>query len=328
MKTSFLYRVFFLLLVANPLIASTKAPEESSARQWLMEMSEAMRLLNYRGNIAYLKNNQIETMRVTHAFQNGVEREHILALSGPMREVIRESNKVTCYFPDSQTQVIDHMPEKHSFFVNLPKDFGKYQSNYRFILTGIEHVTGRTARKVSIIPSDDFRYGQKIWIDTESYLPLKYELFNQKGDVIEQMVFTSLDVTHSISLETVKPIVDSSHFTKQTRNLHETEKPVENSEWVFSKLPTGFKIISHVRQIAAEGKSPVEHILLSDGLVSISAYIEKDTKVSVISKVRAFGAVSSYMRTLNDFLLTVVGEVPEQTVRLIGESLHRKSRLD
>ncbi len=318
-----LLALFFLLTLVNPLIAATQAPDESSARHWLMKMSEAMRLRNYQGDIAYLKNNQIETMRVTHAFQNGIEREHILALSGPMREVIRESDKVTCYFPDSKTLVIDHMPEKHSFFVNLPKDLENYQGNYRFILTGIEHVTGRKTRKVSIIPSDNFRYGQKIWIDIESQLPLKYELFNQEGEVIEQMVFTSLDLKSLIPLSEIKPLVDASRFTKQTRNHQETEKPVNNNIWNFNKLPDGFRVISHSSQQDSDKKNPVEHILISDGFVSVSVYIEKNIKISSIRKTRAFGAVNSYMRTLKNVLITVVGEVPEQTVKLIGESIRR-----
>ena len=322
-----LFKKSLHFIVLSVFISSSLASEKplksdgSSAHEWLMEMSRAMRTKNFQGDVAYLKNNQIETIRVTHANYDGFEREHILTLSGPMREVIREPDKVTCYFPESKTKITNYnRPDEHSLFARLPKNFKNYRGQYRFILTDTGYVTGRKAQKISIIPNDSLRYGQKIWIDSESKLPLKYELFGQDGKVIEQMIFTSISLKQQISPRYFNSQIDARDF-KEVHHLKKREKEVENSAWRFSELPVGFEITSHSLQVSTENESESEHLVLSDGLVSVSIYVEKNSQPSAVSKMGAFGGVNAYMRTIDGFLVTVMGEVPAETVKLMADAI-------
>ncbi len=291
-----------------------------------MEMSSALRTLNFQGDIAYLKNNQIETMRVTHAGYDGFEREHLLTLNGPVREVLREPDKVTCYFPESKTKITNYnRPGDYSLFSHLPKKLEDHRGSYRFILADSAHVTGRSARKISIIPNDSLRYGQKIWIDSETKLPLKYEVFGKDGKVIEQMVFTSITLKQEIPLRLFNSQIDAQDF-KEIRHLKKSEKNVESSLWSFNKLPVGFEITSHSYQLSNGNEIESEHAILSDGLVSISVYFEENSQANVISKAGEFGGVNAYMRKINSYLVTVVGEVPAKTVKLIGNSIQRQPK--
>lgn len=316
------YSIVFALFISTSFaVEKLHKSDEDGARQWLMEMSLAMKTLSFQGNVAYLKNNQIETMRVTHAGYDGFEREHILTLNGPAREVIREPDKVTCYFPESKTKITNYnRPGDHSLFNHLPKELKNYRGSYRFILAGSENVTGRDARKISIIPNDSLRYGQKIWIDSESKLPLKYELFGKDGKVIEQMIFTSISLKQKISPRHFSSQIDARDF-KEINHLKKVEKKVESSSWLFNKLPAGFEVTSHSYQLSSKNKFESEHLILSDGLVSISVYIEKNSQKNRISKAGEFGGINAYMRTINDSLITVVGEVPAETVKLIGNAI-------
>jgi sigma-E factor negative regulatory protein RseB len=313
--------VISLLIFSNASFSQHAEKGAADAFQWLADMNHAMKMQSFQGDVAYLKNNQMETIRVTHDNHNGVEREHLITLSGPKREVILEQDKVTCYFLDSKTKITNYNnPQSLSLFGRLPKELKKHRRYYRFILAGSEQISGREARKVSIIPNDSLRYGQKIWIDSESKLPLKYELFDQNGMVIEQMIFTTLSLMKQISSEHFDLEVDAGDF-KEIRRLKIKEEAVEQSDWRFEVLPAGFQVMTHTRQILDENKKGPEQITLSDGLVSVSVYIEKNSQSRKVSKAGQFGGVNGYMRAVNDYLVIVVGEVPAETTRLIGDAI-------
>ena len=63
------------------------------ASDWLKRIGPALRKQNYQGTFVMVAEGRIETMAVYHTFKNDRERERIVALSGPAREVIRD-NKV------------------------------------------------------------------------------------------------------------------------------------------------------------------------------------------------------------------------------------------
>jgi len=59
-----------LLLVA----AAVAAHAENPARQWVDEMSEALRNLDYDGTFVYLHDGKLEAMRIIHRLEGGGEK--------------------------------------------------------------------------------------------------------------------------------------------------------------------------------------------------------------------------------------------------------------
>lgn len=57
---------------------------------------------------------------------------------------------------------------------------------------------GRTVQVVAVDPRDEFRYGYRLWIDEKTAMPLKTELCDGDGKVIEQIVFASLSLPERI----------------------------------------------------------------------------------------------------------------------------------
>ena len=72
------------------------------------------------------------------------------------------------------------------------------------------------------------------------------------------------------------------------------------------------------------GGAPLSHVMVSDGMASVSVYVEhldareQDTSVTGLSSM---GAVNAYGLSLGDGFVTVVGEVPPITVRRIAEAV-------
>ncbi len=57
----------------------------------------------------------------------------------------------------------------------------------------------RNTRVIAVTPRDEFRYGYRLWIDESTALPVKTQLCDPTGRVIEQVVFSDLRVKEHIA---------------------------------------------------------------------------------------------------------------------------------
>jgi sigma-E factor negative regulatory protein RseB len=150
---------------------------------------------------------------------------------------------------------------------------------------------------------------------------LKFELIDENGQVLEQMVFNSLVIEDSIPAQELAASTqsDPSWQVKQ----HET-LPADSLIWTLGGVPDGFRMISYSRLKRDSENRTVDHILLSDGFSSVSIYIDGLTNESFTVQPRKVGAINSYTRKLDQYLVTVMGEVPAKTVQSIGNGIHRQ----
>lgn len=311
--------VFLAVFVFSEVSADVGGNTESEAKTWLASARQATGKLNYRGIVSYMKDNQIESLHVFHGFNNGLEQERLLSVNTPMREVIRTADKVTCYYPETKSMSVDAKPSRHSVLLDLPSDLAELSKHYSFALGEVEHVARRPARVVVIGAKDTLRYGRKLWIDVESKLPLKFEWLDGNGQVLEQMVFNSLTVEQSIPPEELSPstTVDGSWKVKR----HET-LPANSLRWTLDGVPDGFHMMSYTRLKRDTNNRVIDHILLSDGISSVSIYIDELMNEIFTAQPRKVGAINSYTRKLDKYLVTVMGEAPEKTVQTIGDGIH------
>ena len=91
------------------------------------------------------------------------------------------------------------------------------------------------------------------------------------------------------------------------------------------RVPAGFMLTDHSWHQLAAQDSGVEHWVYSDGLASVSVYIEKSQQAhDSYSGVTHRGALNAYGTMVSGYYVTVVGEVPRQTVELIGASVRMR----
>ncbi len=317
-KLRIFHFIVWILMIMAIATEGYAGDSESEAKIWLNDARLAGSKLNYRGIVSYMKDKQIESLHVFHGFNNGIEQERLLSVNTPMREVIRTADKVTCYYPDSKSISVDNKPSKRSLLLDLPTDLSEISKHYTFSLGEVEHVAKRPARLVTIQPKDDMRYGRKLWIDVESKLPLKFEWIDGQ-QVVEEFIFNSLSLEKSIPVEELSPStqVDETWKTKQ----HET-LPAESLLWTLDRVPDGFHMISYTRLKRGANNRVIDHILLSDGISSISIYIDQLMSEIFTAQPRKIGAINTYTRKLDKYLVTVMGEAPEKTVQSIGDGIH------
>lgn len=316
--------LFVRIVVLFGVLATGVSANENAidAKQMLESMKKAMDELNYHGTVALYKNGKLDTMRLVHAVKGGREQERLVSLNSPMREIVMDQDQIRCEFQDSNEAVVMLWPSRQSFFPDLPSDLKLLDAYYQFKQNGTATIANQHTYVIDIEPKDEYRYGRKIWLSQENFLPLKFVLLDQAGMALEQVMFSDLKLAESLPLVNVKGLNPRDKETKQVHRFKAL--PYDEAGFVLTRIPDGFKKIFLTRRTMRAQDKLIDHLLLSDGFASVSVYFE-EIEEDLFAEQHVVGAVNSYSRPLGRYLLTVMGEVPKKTVQLIAEGAELRS---
>ncbi|MBK5963711.1 transcriptional regulator [Thiocystis minor] len=267
----------------------------------LERMAEALRSLNYEGVLVYLHENRLETLSLLHHVEEGRVQERLISLSGPVRAVARERDRVLCALPDGHPLSVERHGGGHILATD-GIDPALLKNHYHAGILGTARIAGRDTDVVGIIPRDRLRYGYRFHIDRETALPLKSDLIDQDQEPLEQLMFTSIVFKAS---DGVAPAL----VGQPVRNAPVTESM---SRWRFSDPPKGFQLVMHNKIKQTDG-SVAEHFLFTDRLSAYSIYVE-DGAEEGLDGLTNIGAVHATGRKIDGHQVTVIGEVPAATV--------------
>jgi sigma-E factor negative regulatory protein RseB len=278
-------------------------------------------------------------MRIIHSVSDGVVTERLVSLDGSGREVIRTQSEVVCYLPDRRTVLVEKRTNNNSLLGTVPVYSEGLQSNYALATPGTTRILGRPAQFVTVQPRDNFRYGYRLWLDQETALPLKSQLCDRSGRVIEQIVFSDLSTPASIDAGLLKSSIVTTGFQWVRQELRPQRLQREGAnvgEWVVANPPQGFRLtVTRMQNIGGAG--PVRHLVLSDGLASVSVFIEpmlskpESPTTGVVTdshgpaaELSRVGSALAYSTEAHEHRITAVGEVPANTLRAIATSVQRE----
>jgi len=309
---------FALLLITSSALADHPKGE---IEKWLAKMHHAAHMLNYDGTFVYGQNNELTSMQIFHSADKQGEYERLVSLDGSGREVIRSGKTVTCILPDKKSVVVDKSQPKTEYPPTFPLKIDQLLKTYSFHFAEDGMVAGQVAKQLVIKPKDKYRYGHALWIDAKTGLLLKDHLIGNNGKIVEQFMFTQINYPTAIERKLLIASRDNKKFTwyEAKESSHMGKKSMN---WKITKVPAGFTpgIKRHHKMTMTA--MPVEHLMYSDGLSSISIFVEKQMKHSKnLMGGSTMGAVNAYGRSVEKYHVTVVGEVPQITVKMIGDSV-------
>lgn len=278
----------------------------------LARMAHALRSLSYEGVLVYVHEDRLETLRIVHRVEGGRVHEMLESLNGPVRTVTRERDRVICRLTGDRPISVNGRGLGTDLLVSKPIDPQALSQHYVVHPLGSARVTGRQTEVVGIIPRDRFRYGYRFYIDTESGLPLKSDLMSTETGPIEQIVFASLEI------DPIQPL-ESLPAARPEPPREQAPSPVELGPWRFERLPAGFELVMADRSADAAGQA-MAHFVLSDGLASVSVYIETGEEDG-LNGGSHIGAVHAAGGQIAGHQVTVVGEVPEDTVQAVLDGI-------
>ena len=311
---------------------ATYAADADAIRGMLDRMVRASRSLDYIGTFVYRNGSMIRSMRIIHRADAGGSHERLVALSGAAREVIRDGERVTCIFPDDRAVVVTRRRPGRLYpstafdpEVAIDSAIGEF-----YVLTsdGAERVADREANVISVRPKDRYRYGLRLAIGRETGLLLKLELLDGDSTALEQIVYTHLELPESIPDEALKPRISDAGFTRYEAGAPEGaghDSAARTQEWTIGWLPAGFRMTDESYGRIQPGGDAVDHRVYSDGLASLSVFIEPAPDAGDrIEGLSSVGAVNAFSRVIDEYQLSVVGEVPGIAVERVAESISKR----
>lgn len=302
------------------------APAAADALQWLQRVSASAVRLNYSGVFVYRSGNNSETSRITHFSDGSKELERIEVLDGSPREVVRENDETKCYLSESRLVVVEKRSNRRSFPALLPEGLGGLTDYYQFRKGTPARVAGYEAQLILVEPRDELRYSRQYWVDNNTGLLLKAVLLNDKGEVRESFAFTELKIGGPVDKEALKGHMKVNSADWRVHTVKTTEAGVDSMPWVLRSPIPGFRQVSGMkRQNRADGPE-TSHLVFTDGLAAVSVFIEPASPIKR-SEVASFsmGAVNVYRRTLGEFQLMAMGDVPLNTLKRLADGIEPRA---
>ena len=311
-------------VLATSLVSALAAADEPQV--WLNRMNEALTTRNYDGVFFHVHGGRMETLRVIHRVDGRSVTERVVSLDGSGREFIRRDNELTCFLPDKRTVLVEKRNNEGPLLGALPKLDQATAAMYE-ITGGAQRsrLMGRDARLVLVNPRDGYRYGYRLWIDEATAMPLKTQLCDERGDVIEQIVFSNLSMPASIPDSAFEPEVDTRGF-RWLRNDQTRVASTSPVLWDALRLPPGFQLTTRGQQAMPGSKHAVSHLVFSDGIASVSVFVEsREGSEPSMAGTTQLGSSSAYSTIVDGHQVTAVGEVPATTVRFIATQVRATS---
>ncbi len=293
----------------------------SDADTWLIKMNNAIRSMDYAGTYIHISQGQIETMQIVHAVDETGERGRLLSLNGEAREILRDGERVTCILPADRSVVVGQLKSDFGLPALVPDNISQLGEIYDMQLIGKDRIAGYPSVILSIQPKDKMRYGYRIWLEEDHGMLLRSDILNAEGQVMEQMMFTEISFEPPVLAAMLQPTVPHQGFVTVESSEHGGSIVSGKSTWILRGMPKGFKVTSQAHKRMPMNQFDVEHIVLSDGLATISVYIEKSSGGNALKGPSSIGGVNAYGRSVYNHQITVMGEVPEETVKQIAHSI-------
>ena len=310
-------------------------------REWLERMNRALATRNYDGTFFHLSEGRVETMRIVHRVRAGRVIERLQSLDGSGREFVRNNGELTCYLPDQHTVLVEPRPDHGPFLGSLPQFGAGVNEFYRIESLPATRVLGRAARVIAVNPKDQFRFGYRLWLDENTAMPLKTQLCDSRGQVIEQIFFARLEMPENIQDSDLTPLVrtDGMHWVRQGP-AHDNASAAL-SAFRAQELPPGFRLTVAGAQTIGGATVPASHLVYSDGLATVSVFVEApladpagalaDQSTPAEPPMQGLSRVGSgfaFSTVVQGHQVTAVGEVPAQTVEFIAQSVKSSAAVE
>ncbi|MGO9933513.1 MAG: MucB/RseB C-terminal domain-containing protein [Steroidobacteraceae bacterium] len=319
------------LLTALP----QRSPAADDPRDWLEKMNLALATRNYDGTFFHLSEGRVETMRIVHRVRSGRVTERLQSLDGSGREFVRNNDELTCYLPDQQKVLVEPRQDRGPFLGSLPKFGASVNDFYRIEALPATRILGRPVRAIAVNPKDQFRFGYRLWLDEKTAMPLKTQLCDSQGRVIEQIFFARLDMPESIPDSDLAPTVRTEGMRWVRQGAHQETASPALSAYRASELPPGFRLTVAGAQTLGGASQAASHLVYSDGLATVSVFVEapREAKPGALAAADAapaepplqglsrVGSGYAFSTVVQGHQVIAVGEVPAATVEFIAHSV-------
>ena len=295
-----------LVLFSFQASAQTCPDADPVALEWLNKMSRSSHEVNYRGVVTLQRGDDMQVMQVSHSVANGSASESLTQLTGQGAQVVRVDHPLHCVHPGHKLLQVGDQLQGGNCGIS---------AHYRFSVGEGERIAGRKAVRILIQPKDMYRHGYVMELDRKTGLLLKIQTVGRGQKVLERFQFADLSFTDEV---TTASEADTVH---QAIHPHPAQDPaaLPAGGWNLRWIPDGFTVTDN-------SEEDLSRRTYTDGLAVFSVFLEKlSAQIKPGEGVVRRGGTLSYTRGMSmsgaPVLVTVIGEVPLNTARMVADSI-------
>ena len=314
-------RVAVAALSIAPAIGARAQDTPADVQDWLDRMNIAAEELNYRGSYVHAVDGNAEEFHIVHRNLNGAVREKITAGGPDAREMLWTGDAVWSIFPAQRLVVVEEADSAATPLVAGLRYSDQLENYYQMTTFARGSVANRDTQIVSVRAKDQYRYGYLVWLDRETALPLKMQVRNDEGRIIESLIFTEIELVDAIADAELESSIDYAGFMFKQPGSAESDMPRQEI-WGATRLPSGFRLSISRESMIAGSELPVQHLVYTDGLAAVSVFIaHPETEPDIPRGLSRDGSRNAYSVRVNGRWATAIGDVPGRTVERIATSL-------
>ena len=297
----------FLLALASHQASAQNCPDaDPAALEWLNKMSRSSHEVSYRGVVTFQRGDDMQVMQVSHSVANGTASESLTQLTGQGAQVVRVDHPLHCVHPGHKLLQIGDQLQVGNCGIS---------AHYRFSVGEGERIAGLKAVRIQVQPKDMYRHGYVMELDQKTGLLLKMQTVGRGQKILEKFQFADLSFTDEVAATSD---VETIH-----RAIH--PNPVQDPAillagvWEVRWIPEGFTVTD-----SSEGD--LSRRTYTDGLAVFSVFLERlSSQIKPGEGIVRRGSTLSYTRGMSmsgaPVLVTVIGEVPLNTARMVADSI-------
>jgi len=321
-------------LMSLPVLADATSSGRS-VTEWLARMHDASRQRAYTGTLVVTAGPHMSASKIWHVCDGQQQLERIETLTGTPRTTIRRNNEVITFVPDSRLAWVEERESLGLFPALLRTPANAIPQHYNVKEAAPQRVAGHLADVVEILPKDSWRYGFRVWSEQKTGLVVKMQTLDPEGAVLEQLAFSELQLDAPVRLDQLRKQMKDTRGYEVLRPASK-KTSLEAEGWRVGEGVPGFQSMGCLQRdppkaptghAPAMGSAPLSGLqcVFSDGLGSLSLFVTPlGGAAATAPAAAAMGATHSLTWALDGYRLTVLGEVPAETLQRFAHSVQRK----
>jgi sigma-E factor negative regulatory protein RseB len=310
----------FFFSYAFPVFAEAGHGPNLDSIKRLNSMSYAVKQKNYE--IIFV-NSSIDSsanpsFQYIHVNQNGKIYAQLLSLEGMIREIILKDNQVSYKQQDRASFTINSSRIVEVFPDIVVNDFKLLSQYYDYYPIGKARIANRSAQLIRILAKDRDRNSYVLWLDDDTSIPLRIDLYDDKNILLKQFKVVKLtELTHKQSFLNYLQRQDNYPV------LVSQDKITDSGDFELNYIPAGF-----VRQSQSHidyRHTDISSQLYSDGVFSFSvnvSKVHKNVKTYSLQK----GSQIIFTTGIDNKEVTIIGDLPLETIKRIVKNINIKKR--
>ena len=299
--------VLAALLLALPASAEYCRDADMEALDWLDKMSRSVHQVSYHGVVTLQRGEDMQVMQVSHLVNDGASAESLTRLTGQGAQVMRLQHPLECVHPGHKLLRIGEEMRRGDCGI---------AEHYRFRVADGERIAGRRTVRILVEPRDVYRLGSDLSLDRKTGLLLSTSMLGHGRKVLEKFQFANLSYSGQLPGATE---VETIHQALHPAPGEGPQPSQAGRPWTPTWLPQGF-VATDTPGLMAGRRT------FTDGLAVFSVFLERvEGNLRPGEGLVRSGGTTSYSRGLDlagePILVTVVGEVPVNTARMVADSV-------